>query len=222
MIGSHLLKRYVEHDPRSRAFPADGITPKRSVWWHSYGLPLDQGDIGSCTADAFCQWRNALPAHTHKMAMLRQSDAYDLYHWETMLQGGPIFPPADPGGSGLSVCKAAVAGGFISSYRHAFGIFHAAEAIQVGPFLVGSNWYDSMFEPIAVALVAPAMVEIAPDAVVKGGHEYLCTGYSPRLSLWRFLNSWGREWGASGHFYMTSETFHRLLEEQGDITVPVL
>jgi len=59
---------------------------------------------------------------------LDEKDAVRIYELETKLEGQP-YPPNDPGGSGLMVCKAARQLGMISSYQHAFGIQDALEAL---------------------------------------------------------------------------------------------
>ena len=59
------LGRHVLHDPRSRAFPADRAATIRSVDHHAKGLPLNQGQIGSCTANALCGALNSAPDSQH-------------------------------------------------------------------------------------------------------------------------------------------------------------
>lgn len=215
-IGAHLLGRHVRHDPASRGFPADRSTPaQRSVFWHHYGPVLDQGNLGSCTANALDQWLNTKPQHVVHGKMFREADALALYHVETVLQGGDQYPPDDPGGSSLGVCKAAKSMALITSYQHIFGHDHALAAIPLGPFITGVNWYEGFFQPDSKGL-------ITISGPVVGGHEFLVTGYSPRLGVWRCLNSWGKSWGVKGVFFMTTETFARLLAEDGDAAVPML
>ena len=99
------LGRHIVHDPRSRDYPADAAPAIISVTHTAVGLPLNQGDIGSCTANALCgaldsapDFKGGTPRNEH--------DAITLYELETKLEGQP-YPPNDPGGSGLEVCKAA-------------------------------------------------------------------------------------------------------------------
>lgn len=214
-IGPHLLGRHVLHDPRSLDFPfVYGAAPSKSVFWHHYGPPLDQGDVGSCTAEALMQFLNTAPVHQRGEKLQKQAAAYSLYHDETVLEGGDVYPPGDPGGTGLMVCKAAKNRGLISSYAHIFGIDHCVSSIAITPFIVGTNWYDSMFNPDPKGV-------LSISGQIAGGHEYLVTGYSPKQDRWRFLNSWGTSWGDHGKFFMSTADFDRLLTEQGDATVPV-
>jgi hypothetical protein len=209
---TYTLGRHVNHDDRSRAFPAPRAAVAPVAWRH-YGAVLNQGQTGACTGDALTQCRVTGP-HRQKVRV-SQRDAFALYHEETVLQGGPVYPPADPGGSGLGVCQAAKALGIITGYSHAFGIDHARAAIQVGPMIAGSNWYQGMFQPDAAGFVQIG-------GTIAGGHEYLVTGYDPSSGAWSMLNSWGKGWGLGGVFHMTDSTFARLLNEQGDVTLPTL
>lgn len=48
------LGRHVRHDPRLRDCQACRAPEIASVQHQAAGLPLSQGDLGSCTADARC------------------------------------------------------------------------------------------------------------------------------------------------------------------------
>src|SRR5271167_306434 len=114
------LGRHVLHDPRSLDFLAPRAPQVASVTHAATGLPLNQGQIGSCTANALCGALDSAPDYRGVTALTEQ-DAVQLYELETKLEGEP-YPPNDPGGSGLMVCKAAKQRGMIGSYKHAFGI----------------------------------------------------------------------------------------------------
>lgn len=220
-LGAHLLKRHVNHDPRSRLFPAT-VGPVRAVSWPLHGTALNQGQTGSCTAQALSQWLNTSPERADELRLRTEANARALYHEETIVQGGPVYPPNDPGGSGVAVCTAAKKLGLIAGYTHAFGIDHAKGAISLSPFIAGTNWYQSMFTPDPNGLVSIDESQISPETgkPVAGGHEYLVYGYDPATDLWSMRNSWGPHWGIHGAFKMTGATFARLLAEQGDVTVP--
>lgn len=211
------LGRHIVHDDRSRQFPADGATQIVSVKHDSIGLPLDQDlpvPIGSCTGNAlvgFLNTRPNVPAH----GPWTERGAIRLYRRETANEGQP-YPPNDPGGSGLEVCKAAVQLGMISSYAHAFGVDHALAALVNGPVITGVSWYSSFDQPDPSGLVA-----IASDAHVRGGHEFVAVEINAEKQLVGFVNSWGASWGLNGRFYMAWSTWTQLLSEQGDVTVPI-
>jgi hypothetical protein len=213
VIDGKRLGRHVLHDPRSLAFPAPGA-PIASVEHHSIGLPLDQGQIGSCTANALIGFLNTqpnVPAHVP----WTERGALRLYSRETADEGQP-YPPNDPGGSGLAVCKAAVELGLIRSYTHAFDVKAALRALVLRPVITGVNWYTSFDEPDPSGLV-----KITPAATVRGGHEVCAVGIDAPGQLVWFFNSWGPSYGLGGRFAMSWSTWAQLLSEQGDCTAPI-
>jgi hypothetical protein len=210
------LGRHVLHDPRSRDFPADRASAIVSVTHAANGLPLDQGQIGSCTANALCGALDSAPDNPAGK-VYTETDAVDLYELETRLEGQP-YPPNDPGGTGLMVCKAAQQLHWITSYKHAFGVEHALAALVLRPVITGIEWYTSFDTPDAQT----GLVEIAPGATVRGGHEVVADGIDAANQLVWMWNSWGISWGLGGRFSMTFATWEQLLSSQGDVTVPVV
>ncbi len=209
------LGRHVVHDERSREFAASRAPKIVSVKHDASGLPLNQGQIGSCTANALCGALDSAPNFSGG-SPLDEAEAVQVYELETRLEGDP-YPPNDPGGSGLMVCKAAKQMGLISSYRHAFGIQHALEALVLRPVITGVNWYDSFDSPDPHS----GLVQIANGATVRGGHEIVADQIDAPNELVWFWNSWGEGWGLGGRFCMSFDTWDRLLRERGDATVPV-
>ena len=214
VVEGRRLGRHVFHDPRSLNFLAPQAPAITSVKHDATGLPLDQGKIGSCTANALCGALDSAPNFTSGTP-LAETNAVAVYELETQLEGKP-YPPNDPGGSGLMVCKAAQQMGLISSYQHALGIDHALAALVLRPVITGIRWYTSFDTPDANGLVA-----IAPGATVRGGHEVVADEIdAPNRLVW-FWNSWGTSWGVGGRFCMSFDTWDQLLQQQGDVTVPV-
>jgi hypothetical protein len=208
------LGRHVVHDPRSLNFLAPRAPAIASVTHDATGLPLNQGQIGSCTANALCGALDSAPNFTGGTP-LNETNAISVYEVETKLEGKP-YPPNDPGGTGLMVCKAAQQMGLISSYQHALGIQHALEALVLRPVITGISWYTSFDTPSSAGLIA-----IAPGATVRGGHEIVADQIDADNQLVWFWNSWGTTWGVGGRFCMSYDTWDTLLQQQGDVTVPV-
>jgi hypothetical protein len=209
------LGRHVLHDSRSLDYPADQAPAITSVTHQATGLPLNQGELGSCTANALCGALNSAP-NFGGGAPETESNAVNVYETETSLEGKP-YPPNDPGGSGLMVCKAGVQLGLISSYKHAFGIQHALQALVLLPVITGINWYTSFDTPDPQT----GLVELSTGATVRGGHEIVADGIDADNKLVWFWNSWGTEYALGGRFCMTFETWETLLNEKGDVTVPL-
>lgn len=217
------LGRHIVHDPRSREFRAETASELVSVSHIAQGLPLDQADVGACTADAVVGAGNSAPNLKPGHPVRTQRDAYVLYGDEIKLEGG-TFPPDDWGGSGLMVCRAAKARGWVSSYRHAFGIEHALLALVKRPVITGVSWFASFDDPDSSGLV-----KIAPGSNIRGGHEIVADELvvpagatiadldEILVGLWQ---SWGPEWGQGGRFYWSAATWSDLLARQGDVTVP--
>jgi hypothetical protein len=209
------LGRHVAHDERSRDYGAQRAPQIVSVTHSAHGLPLNQGQIGSCTANALCGALDSDP-NLNGGSPLDETQAVKLYELETKLEGDP-YPPNDPGGSGLMVCKAAKQMGLINAYRHAFGVQHALEALVLRPVITGVNWYDSFDSPDPQT----GLVEIAAGAKVRGGHEIVADEIDADNKLVWFWNSWGADWGVGGRFCMSFDTWDQLLQERGDVTVPI-
>lgn len=209
------LGRHVVHDPRSRDFPAARAPAIVSVTHNATGLPLNQGNIGSCTANALCGALNSAPDNTG--TVYDESQAVTLYEAETALEHKP-YPPNDPGGSGLMVCKAAKHLGWISSYTHAFGIEHALLALVQRPVITGVDWYTSFDNPDPKT----GLVAIAAGATVRGGHEIVADAIDADNKLVYLWNSWGPTWAVGGRFCWSFDTWEELLSSQGDVTVPLV
>jgi hypothetical protein len=122
------------------------------------------------------------------------------------------WPPDDTGSDGLSVAKVLKQRGLIGAYTHCFGIGDVLAALQDGPVITGTPWYDGMFNP-----GDRGVVTISGDVV--GGHEYLITGVDVVRQEVTFDNSWGPRWGEAGSGRMSYATYGRLLAEDGDATV---
>lgn len=211
------LGRHIVHDQRSHDYEAERASRIVSVIHRNYGPLLNQGDVGSCTGESLTEAGNMAPNADGRKPPRTQDDAYRVYHEETILEG-QAWPPNDPGGSGLEVCKAGKKLGWVKSYRHAFGIQHALEALVKRPVMFGVNWYDSFDKPDPET----GIITIKPGAKVRGGHEICADEIDAHRELIGFIQSWGN-WGlhGTGKFYIPFKDVDQLLQEQGDATVPI-
>lgn len=224
------LGRIVEHDPRSRNFAFSQAPKQISVTHALYASALDQGNLGSCTGNAASQWLNTIAAKrnrqagvlnymlsAHKgVAYMNENDAIALYSTATKLDEDATeqYPPVDCGSSGLGIAKALLKYGFITQYRHSFSFSDFQAAVEQQPVIVGTNWYDSMFEPDS-----RDVIQISSNAQNQGGHEYLIRGISWKTKRFRIRNSWSSKWGLQGDAWIPFGDMERLLDEEGDATI---
>lgn len=211
------LGRFVEHDPQSWGYQARRATQLKTVLWSHKAPVLDQGNLGSCTGNALAQCCNTalFVGSRPKGRYLDENAARDLYSRATHLDNDPAsWPPTDTGSSGIAVAKAGVQLGYLTSYRHAFGMDHFLASIQLSPVIVGTEWLQNMFDTTPTGFVT-----VTGD--VAGGHEYLALGVNMSGRYVTCLNSWGAGWGVNGRFKVHFDDFAKLLANQGDVTVPV-
>jgi hypothetical protein len=222
-VTTYALGRHVEHDERSREYPArvTAAKPKTVLWSHQAPV-LDQGDLGSCTGNALAQWLNtnyaqaALGEAGHRTGYLIEDNAVELYSAATKLDSiSGSYPPDDTGSSGLAVCKAGRKLGYLDAYHHAFGLDALLLALQHSPVIVGTEWTKNMFDPNTAGV-------IRPTGPVEGGHEYLVLGGDIEHQRLTILNSWSDSWGRDGRAYISFRDFGMLLANQGDVTVPII
>lgn len=223
----HPLGRHVNHDPRSLAFrvaeaPASNL---RSVTWARRVPIFDQGELGSCTGNASVgvlgtdPFFGTLPDSSRADRGMDETFAIGVYSDATIVDPfSGTYPTTDTGSDGLSVAKVLTTRGLISGYQHCTSLTAVITALQSGPVITGTNWYDSFDDPDS-----NGRVTIEPTAVVRGGHEYECVGVDLEQQLLHFAQSWGTTWGARGYFNMGFSDYERLLSEDGDATsfVPV-
>jgi hypothetical protein len=213
------LGRHVEHDPQSREYPVIGFLaqadqPIISVLHKRHVPPYGQGNLGSCTGNAEA---GLLMTDPYYMAgrNLTVKDAVRLYEKATQLDQIPgKYPPDDTGSSGLAVMKAARSFGYISGYRHTFGLDAALRAISTFPVITGVGWYEGFDRPDPHGFVRIS-------GSVRGGHEFEIVGLDTETKRLRACNSWGAGWGDGGFFEFSWDDFDRLLYEHGDVTVAV-
>lgn len=234
------LGRNREHDPRSRNYRF-GIerAGARSVIHRLYAPTLDQGILGSCEGNTAAEWLNCGKALRNRKAFWRtkgtgsvrsylsEAEAVELYSDATKLDEDGIattYPPVDGGTTGVGVAKALQSCGAITEYRWTFTWDGFLAALQKQPVMLGTNWYDSMFEVNAYGyVVAPS-----PRANPVGGHAYLAFGVDWPKQRIACQNHWGTDWGVKiagrpGRFWLNFTLLQRLLlREQGESLVPVL
>lgn len=210
------LGRHVAHDSRSLDYQVPETTAEFApVKWPLTGTVLDQGQLGACTgfAAATCllhePYRTTVPVNV----VLDNAEGLTLYSAATRLDSFPgNYPPSDTGSDGLSAAKAAKKLGLIAGYLHITTPAQLASALALGPVIVGTDWYESMFTPDAGGLVS-----VSKASGLAGGHEYTLDEVTSNGEF-GFTNSWGEGFGVGGRFYMIQAQFLDLLAAKGDAT----
>ncbi len=217
------LDRLVEFDDLSRSFPVrDRFTagsPTTTLWSIPAGEPvLDQGAEGACVGFGVT---NELRFNPVPVPHLDAAFARERIYWPAQRIDqwpGGAYPGASPFYEGTSVLagiKTAAVAGFYGEYRWAFGENELALAVsQVGPAVIGVNWYTGMFRPDYRGY-------LNATGQVAGGHCLLVIGVNVRYAYYTVYNSWGPGWGgragmAAGTARVRRATMDRLLREDGE------
>lgn len=189
---------------RSTARAADefvATTKAWRPWWRG-----NQGEVPACTAVGSLINLACEPMrHTGYNPMLDWRQLYRMNQEEDRRQGRNYAE----GATTVAAMQVLVKLGLITAYYWGYTVRTCQEVIKVKPFIVGTNWYSSMFDRDAQGII-----RITPGATSVGGHLYTINKYDHRRDLWRCPNSWG-----DGDYYFDSETLLRLLREDGEMTM---
>lgn len=219
------LKRQKE-DPRDfllASKPAPKRVLRRKVDHSDECVPIfDQGQLGSCSANAGCTGI----AHVLKDNNLILSRLYAYY--KEREKEGTINE--DSGAQMRDICKIAVSGvckeeffpyiiedfanaptadAIADAPKHKASTFHAARTIN--DIKEGIDLHDALvlmgmevFESFESEEVARTGIVPLPKAGEKnlGGHAVIIVGYDDDKQMFKVRNSWGKEWGDKGHFYL--------------------
>ncbi len=224
------LDRIPSWDERNALFlvePVTALPATKRVW----GMPLywnDQGREGACVAFGWSNEANCAPIQQTPIIENTYSSA--LYHW---FQRHDEWPGENyDGTSVLAGAKGMKTLGYVGEYRWAQTVEEiASQIVNVGPVVVGTNWYYSMYYPSR-----DGKFELKPSGSIVGGHCYLLRGFYPAnvmISLpndttisfpyptFRIRNSWSQGWGINGDAFISVDAFRRLFNESGDACVPM-
>lgn len=218
------LGRHVNHDSRNLAytFPEPATAQLVAIRHHS-SLPItDQGSVGACvgfsTVDilGYDKYWTAL-SKAQQSALLVNPNASGLLFYSVATQLDSIkgtYPPNDTGSDGPSGAKALQKQGLTNGYQHSVSWASFTAALQTGPVMVGTVWYESMMDS-----ASDGKIDVDPNSGVAGGHEY-CADEITSDGFIGFRNHWTQSWGIQGRFYISQTAFKLILADQGDVTVP--
>jgi hypothetical protein len=170
---------------------------------------LDQGDTGHCVGFGWAQWGNTDPINDN----FTNADGDAIYYECKVIDGEP---KQENGSQVRSGAKAMQDRKRDSAYAFASSLDEIKAWVQSGkgPVVIGSDWYNDMFDPDSKGFVKPT-------GGVAGGHCFLLVGDLESEGAFLFQNSWGKSWGLNGYFKMKYADFNKLLQAQGDACVCV-
>jgi hypothetical protein len=216
-LGRHVIQdsRSIDWDARAVASPR----PLKTTIHEFLAEPWDQGNIGSCTANAMLGCLMSAPLHDGGWAFT-EDDAVEFYREETRLDDTDIpgeYEPDDTGSSGLWSAKVAKNRKYIWQYRHAFHFSTVLHVLMDQPVSFGTSWYESMYEPDRDGFIRADF-----NSRLDGGHQVCLAGLDVEREAVRVRNSWGTGWGDKGYAWLSWDDLQDLLHDGGDITVPVV
>ena len=182
-----------------------------SKYWDANGWWGNQGNTPQCVGYAWAHWiedgpvgHDGLPPIVHPTLIYREAQKIDEWVGEnydgTSVRGGAKY---------LKTTNK------ISSYLWTYDINVLINTLLTnGPVVVGTNWYTSMFTPDRNGLIRVLGRK-------AGGHAYIINGVDTKTKLFRIKNSWGKNWGKSGHAYISFTDMARLIKENGEVCLAI-
>lgn len=210
--------QYLMH--RHLAAPATPLPIKRS--WQIGAKSLDQGNTSACVGHGWKNFLRCAPMQTEagpsQWDIYRYAVAHDQFKTNDNEANLPDGDRKMKGGTTVRAGAAAlVAQGRLASYLWAFDARTIIEwLLTKGPVVMGTNWYESMFEPDDKGIA-----HISPGSSPAGGHCYLLRGADQEHAIVRAENSWGDDWGVNGGFFLTFRDLERLTYDGGECCTAV-
>jgi len=213
------LNRHIHHDSRSKLYRFDTTDLKIESAVHERHIPiLDQGQVGSCTANAGIGTLATDPYYSTLLTIPKlpftfdEAGALDLYSDAEQEDGNGPYPPNDDGSSGLTIAKVLKAKGLISGMQHTFSLDDCLKALSKTPVMLGVSWLQKMFSPDADG-------RLRLGGKVAGGHEIESREIDAVNERVWIDNSWNESFGVKGRAYLTFVDLGKLLDMQGDVTI---
>ncbi len=211
---SYGLGRRIQFDDRSWDYPIRALIGKvkpRSYTWTCDSW-LNQGQEGACVGFALA---HELIAKPKVFTKIQEIDALSIYK-----KAQDLDPWSGNNYSGTSLLAGIQAlqtlyPSALKEYRWAFGLQDMTDTIgNYGPVVIAVNWYEGFYTPDDQGYIHRTGKRV-------GGHAILANGVNVKKKHIRLHNSWGRSWGVNGECFISFDDMERLLNEKGEVCVPV-
>lgn len=182
-----------------------------SKYWQDDAWWGNQGNTPMCVGYAWSHWISDGPVfHSGNQPIIQPSTIY--YEAQKIDE----WPGENYDGTSVRAgVKYLQQTGKVVSYYWAFDVNTLIKTIlEIGPVVVGTNWYYGMFYPNVNGL-------IRVSGSLAGGHAYVINGVDTVNRLFRIKNSWGQSWGVRGHAYISFTDMARLINERGEICLAI-
>lgn len=196
LIENHLLKSQTKKNKKIKV-----------KYWDNNGWWGDQKDTPHCVGYSWAHWLEDGPVEQFGIApviepKLIYENAQKLDEWV-----GENYDGTSVRGGVKYLQKM----GKVKNYYWGYNLQTLIDTvINVGPVVVGTNWYEKMFEPNKNGLI-----KIGGN--IAGGHAYVINGVDLNKKIFRIKNSWGKKWGYFGSAFITFNDMSRLIKEDGEI-----
>jgi C1A family cysteine protease len=105
----------------------------------------------------------------------------------------------------------------IKAYARLNSLLEMKRSLLVnGPFLAGVKVFDSWFNPGVARTGLVPMPKKGED--LAGGHAICFVGYDDRKKIFKFKNSWSKEWADRGYGYLKYEYLSRYCQDAWSAT----
>lgn len=173
--------------------------PTNTIWADPHAT-LNQSATPHCVGFGWTQWANTDPTNDD----FGDEVGHAVYYECKAIDGQP---GKENGSDVRSGAKAMQARGRLDAYAFAQTVAEIRAWVgSTGPVVLGSDWYDDMFNPDAQGFVYPT-------GKIAGGHCYLLAGDRRDEDAAFLLNSWGADWGLGGWFKLRWDDVRKLIED---------